>query len=373
MFGLLQGTLFGSDAGGSTSSPEGSRARTSRSPGKGLVWPAHEADCFSRWPDSSERCGHVGCSLRTYLRSRLEGLSGLRLNWKLSATPSGRVWPVLGRAEPRTNATGCGLSAGSEWPTVTANESPTRTNCGGAQGRVGPERPMLAGAVLMWQTPKATNVDCPVTHHPERGDGGQPNLRAQINATNWPTVGSNPTTGRESLESKKRRGSGGINLQTAVSVNWPTPDTMNAADLPPRAETKGSHALSLHHAVQASWPTCSARDWRSESCSPEYQDERNAQTRGKTLSWAAWNTPAAQDCEQAGSPNRGGLTHDARSCAGPPAPAKPSMSGKRLGSSGQLNPAWVTQLQGLPDGWMDLPVETVRKLRESSRGNGGRR
>jgi hypothetical protein len=32
----------------------------------------------------------------------------------------------------------------------------------------------------LWQTPKATNADCPVIHNPQRSDGGQPNLAAQM-------------------------------------------------------------------------------------------------------------------------------------------------------------------------------------------------
>ena len=39
-----------------------------------------------------------------------------------------------------------------------------------------------------WQTPKATNVSTPVTHHPERGDGGQPNLARQIQTGTAPVV-----------------------------------------------------------------------------------------------------------------------------------------------------------------------------------------
>jgi hypothetical protein len=39
-----------------------------------------------------------------------------------------------------------------------------------------------------WQTPKATNVSTPVTHHPERSDGGQPNLARQIQTGAAPVV-----------------------------------------------------------------------------------------------------------------------------------------------------------------------------------------
>ena len=31
-------------------------------------------------------------------------------------------------------------------------------------------------------------------------------------------------------------------------------------------------------------------------------------------------------------------------------------------AAGTLNPAWVTQLMGFPDGWLDLPDETLSGL-----------
>jgi hypothetical protein len=47
-----------------------------------------------------------------------------------------------------------------------------------------------------------------------------------------------------------------------------------------------------------SWPTPAHRDTRSEECSPEYEALRNAEARGKPLTWAcktAWQTPTKQD------------------------------------------------------------------------------
>jgi hypothetical protein len=221
--------------------------------------------------DSSWRFALAGYLLRMcqgFYRS--QNPNGCSLIWKKRGTKSNRMLPVLGRAEPRTNGIGCGLSA--NWQTMTVTDG---------EGR-------------------------PYTY--PSGDHSKPFL---------------------TLLGQAR--------------NWPTPDTMNAADLPPRAETKGSHALSLHHAVQASWPTPSAA--QKECTDPEAIAARRAKaeaglTAHKTL----------------------GLVEAAHRCAGPPAPAKPSMSGKRLGSSGQLNPAWVTQLQGLPDGWLDLPDATLSRL-----------
>ena len=143
-------------------------------------------------------------------------------------------------------------------------------------------------------------------------------------------------------------------------------------------------------AVQAqNWPTCWARDYRSPNLRP--YAERGGKTKGEQLPnfLRHWNTPSAQDCEQAGSAAHGGLTNDARVSAGPPVPARTSTSGKHRDlrtptdenrgvhphpdskagqhslttqAKGQLNPAWVLQLQGLPDGWLDLPDATLSRL-----------
>jgi len=41
-------------------------------------------------------------------------------------------------------------------------------------------------------------------------------------------------------------------------------------------------------------------------------------------------------------------------------------------SAGQLNPAWVAQLQGLPDGWLDLPDATLDRLVRERHSRGGK-
>ena len=138
----------------------------------------------------------------------------------------------------------------------------------------------------------------------------------------------------------------------------------------------GDGGLDLRTAVQAAqWPTPAARDWRSDAGQQADQDQYG--TRGMPLPRVAWR------------------------CAGPPAPASPNMSGSsrdwstpnvpnggrkpkggmnetgmtpdgkkrqvglqnQLGASaGQLNPAWVAQLQGLPDDWLDLPDAVLSRL-----------
>ena len=50
----------------------------------------------------------------------------------------------------------------------------------------------------------------------------------------------------------------------------------------------------------AGWPTPAARDTRSESCGPAFQEKRDAEVRGKPLTWAvkgAWKTPHGMQTE----------------------------------------------------------------------------
>lgn len=123
-------------------------------------------------------------------------------------------------------------------------------------------------------------------------------------------------------------------------------------------------------------------------------------------------TPCATDCEAAGGPMQSSLTNSVtgRYQDGPPDPASPSTSGKprdwctpvaqpangtpedflrrkresvargnsmgicisdlnmqvqQAEGKGSLNPAWVSQLQGFPDGWLDLPDEVLSRLLET--------
>lgn len=68
------------------------------------------------------------------------------------------------------------------------------------------------------------------------------------------------------------------------------------------------------------WPTPAARDWRSESCSPEYRAERDSQTRGQTLGWEV---------------------------------------------GGSLNPGWVEWLMGFPLGWTVCERSATASFRKS--------
>ena len=128
----------------------------------------------------------------------------------------------------------------------------------------------------------------------------------------WSTP-KTPTGGRESRASKKRRGAGGIDLQTQALL-FPTP--------------------SISAAIQG-------------------QNEPDGK-RGQTLLGAArgqdWPTPTVPGPHQVGKIEEWGGSHN-KLRDGRPGPVKSSTNGK---SRGQLNPAWVEQLMGIPVGWTNF-------------------
>src|SRR4029077_6680896 len=73
--------------------------------------------CGSRRSGLCEQSDRVGCSLRTALRSRLEGLTQSSGEWKRSVTPAGRSWGVLGMSGRHIDEIGSG-----SWATPVAHD-----------------------------------------------------------------------------------------------------------------------------------------------------------------------------------------------------------------------------------------------------------
>lgn len=119
--------------------------------------------------------------------------------------------------------------------------------------------------------------------------------------------------GPESRESKDKRGSGGIDLQTQA-LGWPTPTSGDAKGIASSEDAKAlGFDATLSEAGKA-WPSPRAED--SESCGnhPGKTDSLTGATR-------SWPTPMAQDCEYAGSDkaNMETLPNSSRGWASPAA------------------------------------------------------
>jgi hypothetical protein len=127
---------------------------------------------------------------------------------------------------------------------------------------------------------------------------------------------------------------------------WPTPCVPNGGRSPKGGMSRTGitpdgkkRQVDLRHAVTM-WPTPTSRDWRSESCSQEYVETRNAETRGKTLAWTV-NTPRTTP--------RSAMEYDGVTPLG----------------NGGLNPTWVEWLMGFPLAWTVLDAWVTLSSRKS--------
>jgi hypothetical protein len=131
----------------------------------------------------------------------------------------------------------------------------------------------------------------------------------------WPTANV-PDRGRESRESKDRRGAGGVDLQTTAS-GWPTPSAMDGhreglANDPQHFEKrraeKAKHGQDLHRPLGVAvnqWPTPVNADSKSVRNATAQRTPGSRFNTGETLTDATtiWQTPGAMD---GGSVRRGG-------------------------------------------------------------------
>lgn len=123
---------------------------------------------------------------------------------------------------------------------------------------------------------------------------------------------------------------------------WPTPMVPNGGRSPKTNPRESGQQLHLEEAVRI-WPTPSATDYKGSN--------KIGQRRGQ-LSEATevlWPTPTTSDgMGGPGNAGRGGGSNLRTEVAAP---------------GGQLNPAWVAQLQGAPDGWLDLSRDVPDQAR----------
>lgn len=157
------------------------------------------------------------------------------------------------------------------------------------------------------------------------------------------------------------------------SEGWPTPSSAKAGnDITLTCSGDGRdqpNLLGWSVAGQA-WPTESARDWKSPQASQETL-EGNARPLNETvLAERSWMTPTVGDA------NGRTYQYDNHDKTKP----RLALLGQSLGdgqpdlednnipgslpvSSGlMLSPEWVSQLQGLPSDWCELPTDVLERL-----------
>ena len=278
---------------------------------------------------SSKRSDPVGYWLRTYLAFELSRLTSSSKTWKNSGTPHGRSWWVLTTLEPRTVARGCGL-----WPTATAGDA-------GMSGSAGTT--LTDAASGLWARPQARDWK---DSGPTQGNRKSPNLGTQAHA--WPTPKA--TDWKDG-----RRGN----------------DPRHGRQLGQEASIAGllDQEIRSTNGKRHDWPTPTAHDGGRPG-----GDLRSTQGGNLSRDAAMWTTPQAHDGHGLADParhGRFGTKHGGRNLPDHAAAVEwPTPRANRHGAPdshgkspirGALNPAWVTQLMGFPDGWLDAEPPTAAK------------
>ena len=173
-----------------------------------------------------------------------------------------------------------------------------RSGARGPDGKRGTD--LVAVARGLWPTPTVTGNSNRKGASPNSGDG----LGTAVKRELWPT----PTASEATGPGRGKARQGGPNLRTEVAAQWPTPTASEGANrntkrCPSHGKTHGKVlAGEVNHRA-----TPTARDWKSGAAS-----EETLARNSRPLS------------EQVGA-------------------VQP----------GRLNPAWVEQLMGFPDGWTE--------------------
>jgi len=295
-------------------------------------------------------------TLSESLLSSLTGLGGCAMSLRLRATKSGRSLLVPTTLGLRTEGSGSG-----SWPTAEAAD--------GSRGSLGHMRgnPTLLGAAAMWPTVHGMDNE----GNPRRNGPTGNELGRAVTQQEWATP--NTMGGGQTSRGGKRKGELLLGGQVR---EWPTatataygnnrggsagrvgpvrPSLEGAARLWPTARAEDSESAGAHVARgTAETLTAAARLWPTATGG----DSKASGTRSGTQ---AWQTPQARDGEPRGAQpmairreqGHGSTLPD--QLAGLPDQGSSRWSGKRRGLRDGLNPDWVTQLLGLPDGWLCPP------------------
>jgi hypothetical protein len=176
------------------------------------------------------------------------------------------------------------------------------------------------------------------------------------------------------LKAKHKNGNGfGMTLGQATSLaSWPTP--MAGTPAQKGYNEAGNNDSSRKTVSLCAWATPSARDFKSESATEEFNEKRWAHKRGKPLSaeatLAAWATPKASDGDggRTTKTKGGGNSHLQIEVRGAIANGSPAQMEK----PGQLNPAHSRWLMGYPAEWDACAPTAMRLSRRSPRNSSAR-
>jgi hypothetical protein len=185
----------------------------------------------------------------------------------------------------------------------------------------------------------------------------------------WPTPNT-LTGGAETKDSKDKRGSGGVDLQTTAMLamgGWPTPraeDSQSSGERVSRgvvdtltAVARSAGTPSIPPRAGTGAPTARVAGWASPQASDHKGSSQPGQRRGQLSEHAllaGWQTVTAADADKM-TENRkqNNLTKQIRGVDGCSSPAA---TGKR----GVLNPALARWLMGFPVEWDSSGVTAMQ-------------
>lgn len=296
-----------------------------------LVWEAHQGALFStpykrKWTKWGIRSGGVNGALPTLEQATGGSGSSSSAGWPTPRAYSFHESHLPGLTPLDIQVRGLYPDNSRYWPSPSASDGEKGGRMGSEETVLSGKRPSgskaqisLAGATKYWPTPAAIDAG-----------SGRMNKSASAGAAERPTLG----------------------LMASKNL-WPSPRASDGEKGGPNMRGRKGD-LMLPSAVQVSaWQTPVANDARNATAPPSQQN-RHSPGLATQAAWATpKSSPSGPDYARIGRPDSGGddlATQMART------------EGTSL-----LNAAWVSQLQGLPDGWLDptMPVPDAEARRQA--------
>jgi len=329
----------------------------------------------------------IGVYLRTCLGLEIQSFRKCKPIWKEKATGVGYSWWVLKTLERLTSESDAG-----SWPTPAAANADQGSNGNSRSvSEAGFGINLLGKAEQQnWPSPDANDWK----HIGAANPGHTPQLRhhplwATPNVVDSTLREYQVSKGKEVLclpgqvkqawatpraneKNQQNSQDNGMALSMEVQKDWYTPRAQNANGA---SERRGDLQGQL-------WSTPQATDAKAPSRPRAKKDhKRDAAKQGnyrKDLKDIAWPTPNSSDADKWNAQTeeeRKEKGHQVRLCnraiGGHPDQGNNNNHGKPRESL-RLNPDWVSQLMGFPDGWLNTSDKDILSLILESRKRGGK-